>query len=107
MIRSYGDFEWVFNLEGFEYEPILSALNPELHVFAPPSHRYSSPKGNAKRAVNRQPGDRAGTRRADTPEHQEKSIKTIKLVGIKELKLTQKSIQRCFFDDIHPEPSQI
>ena len=63
---------------------------------------------NARRAVNRQPGDRAVTRRADTPEHQKKSIKKIKLVGLKQLKLTQKSIRKFFFYDLHlPEPSQI
>jgi hypothetical protein len=33
MFRSYGDFEWVFNLKGFEHEPILSALNH--FIFSP------------------------------------------------------------------------
>ena len=33
---SIGDVQWVFNLECFKYEPILSALNPELLVFQTP-----------------------------------------------------------------------
>ena len=53
---SIGDVQWVFNLECFEYETILSALNPELQFF----------RHNVRRAVNRQPGYRARTRRADT-----------------------------------------
>ena len=79
----------MFNLTGFECETILSSLNPELHF-------YPTKVIDARRAVNRQPGDHVGTRRADTPEHQENSIKTINLVGIKELEQPQKLIQRCF-----------
>ncbi len=42
-------FSGCLKLEEKEYEPILLAINPD-----------------ARRAVNRQPGYRAGTRRADT-----------------------------------------
>ena len=40
------DFKWVFNLIGLEYEPILSALNPECETRGEPSTWL--PRGNSQ-----------------------------------------------------------
>jgi hypothetical protein len=87
-IQTWSSCSFYAQEKAYGFKSLHSNLNLIIKIFLNDKLKMLW-KTDAKRAVNRQPGDRAGARRADTPEHQEKSIETIYLVGLKKLKLTR------------------